>query len=97
MSGVPVFATGFVGRAQECAELRRLAAGSRLVTVLGPGGVGKTRLVARVADGWGLRFPGGIWWFDLAAVQEPEMVAQMVADEVGVRSPGTDPVGGVAA
>lgn len=96
MSGVPVFATGFVGRSEECAELRRLAAGSRLVTVLGPGGVGKTRLTAKVADGWGQRFAGGIWWFDLATVQEPEMVARMVADEVGVRSPGTDPVGGIA-
>ena len=83
---LPSQATSFVGRAAELAELRSLVSGgSRLVTIAGPGGIGKSRLALQVAaevlDGDG----GGVWLAELAPVAEPEMVARTVAAVLGVR------------
>ena len=78
-------ATSFVGRAAELAELRSLVSGgSRLVTITGPGGIGKSRLALQVAaealDGAG----DGVWLAELAPVAEPELVARTVAAVLGV-------------
>ena len=77
---LPSQATSFVGRAAELAELRSLVSGgSRLVTIAGPGGIGKSRLALQVAaemlDGAG----DGVWLAELAPVAEPELVARTVA------------------
>jgi predicted ATPase/class 3 adenylate cyclase/DNA-binding CsgD family transcriptional regulator len=82
---LPSQATGFVGRAGELAELRSLVAGgSRLVTITGPGGIGKSRLALQVAadalDGAG----DGVWLVELAPVADPELVARTVAAVLGV-------------
>jgi predicted ATPase/class 3 adenylate cyclase/DNA-binding CsgD family transcriptional regulator len=74
---LPSQATSFVGRTVELAELRALVSGgSRLVTVAGPGGIGKSRLALQVAadalDGTG----DGVWLVELAPVAEPELVAR---------------------
>jgi len=77
--------TSFVGRDKEVAEVAALLEEYRLVTVTGPGGMGKTRLageVARVAAG---RFADGAWLVELAAVRDPALVAAAVADSVGVQ------------
>ena len=76
---LPRWLTSLVGRAGELAGLRRLVAGSRLVTVTGPGGVGKTRLAVYVAAGMAGRFPAGVWFADLAAVSTAEQVAPALA------------------
>jgi predicted ATPase/class 3 adenylate cyclase/DNA-binding CsgD family transcriptional regulator len=87
---LPSQATSFVGRAVELAELRALVSGgSRLVTIAGPGGIGKSRLALQVAadflDGTG----DGVWLVELAPVAEPELVARTVAAALGVReAPG---------
>jgi predicted ATPase/class 3 adenylate cyclase/DNA-binding CsgD family transcriptional regulator len=83
---LPSQATSFVGRAAELAELRALVAGgSRLVTITGPGGIGKSRLALQVAaevlDGDG----DGVWLVELAPVAEPELVARTVAAVLRVR------------
>jgi predicted ATPase/DNA-binding CsgD family transcriptional regulator len=83
---LPAQATSFIGRAAELAELRSLvAAGSRLVTIAGPGGIGKSRLALQVAadvlDGAG----DGVWLVELAPVADPELVARTVAAVLEVR------------
>ena len=83
---LPSQATSFVGRAAELAELRALlTGGSRLVTITGPGGIGKSRLALQVAaeavDGTG----DGVWLVELAPVAEPELVARTVAAVLRVR------------
>jgi predicted ATPase/class 3 adenylate cyclase/DNA-binding CsgD family transcriptional regulator len=90
---LPSQATSFVGRAAELAELRALVAGeSRLVTITGPGGIGKTRLALQVAaealDGSG----DGVWLVELAPVAEPELVARTVAAVLGIREEPGRPV-----
>ena len=66
--------TSFVGRASEVDKVAGLLGGYRLVTVTGPGGVGKTRLAAEVARRVAGRFADGVWLVELAAVQEPALV-----------------------
>ncbi len=83
---LPSQATSFVGRATELAELRSLVSGgSRLVTIAGPGGIGKSRLALQVAaealDGAG----DGVWLVELAPVAEPGLVARTVAAVLQVR------------
>jgi predicted ATPase/class 3 adenylate cyclase/DNA-binding CsgD family transcriptional regulator len=83
---LPAQPTSFVGRAAELAELRSLVAGgSRLVTIAGPGGIGKSRLALQVAadalDGTG----DGVWLVELAPVADPELVARTVAAVLEVR------------
>jgi predicted ATPase/DNA-binding CsgD family transcriptional regulator len=82
---LPAQVSSFIGRDVELAEVRRLLAGSRLVTLTGPGGAGKTRLALQAAAA----LPDGVWegvWFaDLAPLQDPGLVAVTVADVLGVR------------
>jgi predicted ATPase/class 3 adenylate cyclase/DNA-binding CsgD family transcriptional regulator len=90
---LPSQATSFVGRAAELAELRSLmSGGSRLVTIVGPGGIGKSRLAVQVAaealDGAG----DGAWLVELAPVAEPELVARTVAAVLQVREEPGRPV-----
>jgi predicted ATPase/class 3 adenylate cyclase/DNA-binding CsgD family transcriptional regulator/tetratricopeptide (TPR) repeat protein len=83
---LPSQATSFVGRTAELAELRLLiSGGSRMVTITGPGGIGKSRLALQVAaealDGAG----AGVWLVELAPVANPELVARTVAAVLQVR------------
>jgi non-specific serine/threonine protein kinase len=83
---LPSQATRFVGRGAELAELRSLVSGgSRLVTIVGPGGIGKSRLALQVAaealDGDG----DGVWLVELAPVADPELVARTAAAVLSVR------------
>ncbi len=83
---LPSQATSFVGRAAELAELRSLVpGGSRLVTIAGPGGIGKSRLALQVAAGALDGAGDGVWLAELAPVAEPELVARTVATVLGVR------------
>ena len=100
MRGVHGFApalTSFVGRAGAVAEVARLLADRRLVTVTGPGGSGKTRLAAEVARGAADRFADGVWLVELAGVRDPAQMPSVVAAVLGVREqPGERPVQAVA-
>jgi predicted ATPase/DNA-binding CsgD family transcriptional regulator len=89
--GLPVEATSFVGRRPELAEAKRLLTAARLVTLTGPGGVGKTRLGVRLAQQVAHAFPDGVWFVQLAAVQDDAIVAHAVADALGLRDEGDRP------
>jgi hypothetical protein len=77
--------TGFVGRGGAMREVAGLLEECRLVTVTGPGGVGKTRLAGEVAKVVAGRFADGVWLAELAAVADPAQVAAVVAAAVRVR------------
>lgn len=75
----------FVGRRRELAEIKRLLASSRLVTLTGVGGVGKTRLARKVAGEMWDDFPDGVWFVELVKVTEPALLSSAVADTLGLR------------
>jgi predicted ATPase/class 3 adenylate cyclase/DNA-binding CsgD family transcriptional regulator len=76
---LPVQLTSFVGRKAEIEEVRRLLADSRLVTLTGAGGAGKTRLAVEIAVRIAPEFGDGVWYVDLAPVTHPEVVPVTVA------------------
>jgi predicted ATPase len=79
--------TPFVGRAAERATLAEALQAHRLVTAVGPGGVGKTRLALSVAGDVVDQFADGVWYVDLVPVADPAMVAPAVADALGLGEP----------
>ena len=95
--GFPVVLTSFVGRAGAVREVAGLLEESRLVTVTGPGGVGKTRLAGEVARQVAARFADGAWLAELAPVRDPARVPAVVAVALGVREqPGMPAADAVA-
>ena len=85
MHGFPAALTSFIGRAGEAREVARLLGEYRLVTIIGPGGSGKTRLAGQVAREVAGQFADGAWLAELAAVRDPAQVAAVVAAALGVR------------
>jgi predicted ATPase/DNA-binding CsgD family transcriptional regulator len=85
LTNLPAQVSSFIGREAELAEVHGLMAGSRLVTLTGAGGAGKTRLALQVMAGLADGAGDGVWFADLAALGEPDMVAVTVADVLGVR------------
>ena len=83
-SSLPALATSFVGRSRELAEVDRLldAEGCRLLTLLGPGGVGKTRLALEAASRRRERYPHGVHFVSLAAVPAPDLVPSAIAESL---------------
>lgn len=86
---LPAEVTGFVGRRREIAEVKRLLSESRIVTLTGSGGVGKTRLAVRVAAEVQRAFPDGVWLVPLADLADPELVAETVAATLGMQDRST--------
>src|SRR5690242_3042245 len=84
MIDLPVPLTSFVGRERDQAAVRELLAESRLVTLVGPGGCGKTRLALQVARDLAATGDDGICWVDLAPLADPALVAQTVAASLGI-------------
>jgi len=89
-ANLPVQRTGFVGREKETAALKELLLRQnvRLVTVTGPGGIGKTRLAVQVASGLGERFPGGVYFVPLSSLDDPGLIASMIVQTLGIREAG---------
>ncbi|NYE40449.1 BTAD domain-containing putative transcriptional regulator [Streptomyces fulvorobeus] len=77
--------TSFVGRESDIAALREDLARARLVTLLGPGGAGKTRLSQEVAETLAGTWPDGVWLAELAPVDDPDSVAEAVLGALGAR------------
>ncbi|MES5821324.1 LuxR C-terminal-related transcriptional regulator [Streptomyces sp. RG80] len=80
-----------MGRRDEAAEVRRLLSAGRLLTLTGPGGVGKTRLAGHVAQQVARVFPDGVWLVPLAALRDEAFVPHAVIDALGVRSESVRP------
>ena len=83
-NNLPQQMTSFIGRDREANELARAIAQSRLVTVVGTGGIGKTRLSVQVAANLVDDFPDGVWLVELAALSDARLVPQAVASVLGV-------------
>ena len=89
---LPSSLTTFVGRVAERADLELAVKRHRQVTAVGPGGVGKTRLVLRVASEVAAEFADGVWFVDLVSVTDPAMVGAAVASGLGIgEQPGRSP------
>ncbi|MGW0231636.1 ATP-binding protein [Actinopolymorpha singaporensis] len=84
VGNLPADATSFIGRRRELAEVKRLLATTRMVTLTGFGGVGKTRLALRTAHALRRSFRDGVWLVDLANVTDPALVAPTVAESLRV-------------
>src|SRR5687768_11713515 len=77
--------TGFVGRREDRAQVRRLLSESRLVTLTGFGGVGKTRLALRMAIELRRVHPDGVWFVPLGELSDPDLIAETIAGVLGVQ------------
>jgi predicted ATPase len=89
-SNLPAQRTAFVGRKSEVAAATDLLLrdGVRLLTITGPGGIGKTRLGLKAAETVAGRFPGGVYFVNLAATNDPGMMASFIAQTLGLREAG---------
>jgi non-specific serine/threonine protein kinase len=95
---LPAQVTSFVGRERELDELRRLLQRVRALTITGPGGSGKTRLAVQVAGDVLHRYPDGVWFVDLGAVTDSNVVPRSIAAALGIREhEGADPLDTIAA
>lgn len=84
-NNLPAQLTTFIGREDEIDAIKNNLKTARLVTLTGSGGVGKTRLALQVAADLLDDFPGGVWLVELAALQDPDLVAEAVAVAAGLR------------
>lgn len=89
---LPVEATSFVGRRRELGELRKRLATGRLISLVGPGGVGKSRLALRAATDLGRGFTGGAWLVELAEIQDPGLVANAFIAALDLRDQAAEPL-----
>ena len=89
VGNIPLQATSFVGRAEELREIAQALVQSRLVTLTGVGGVGKTRLSVEVASQAVGEYPDGCWFCDLAPARDGDTELRIIASSVGAaRRPG---------
>src|SRR5580693_7991423 len=88
---LPLQATGLVGRQAEIAQVSAALMESRLVTIVGTGGVGKTRVAVRVAAQTTGRYPDGVHLVELSAVRDPLLLASTVAASLGLSAEDTRP------
>jgi non-specific serine/threonine protein kinase len=92
LDNLPLQLTRFIGRDAELTELQPLIRSERLLTLTGSGGIGKTRLALELGATTRKAFPDGVWLIDLAPLGQPELVAQAVAEPLGVRAEADVPV-----
>ncbi len=91
-NNLPQQTTSFIGRERALAELKRLLTKSRVLTLTGSGGCGKTRLSLQVAADSLERFPDGAWMVELALLADPGLVAQTVATVLGLKEEPGKPI-----
>ncbi|HEU4687956.1 MAG TPA: winged helix-turn-helix domain-containing protein [Vicinamibacterales bacterium] len=84
-TNLPVSVSRLIGRQRELHDIARALERSRLVTLVGAGGSGKSRLALEVASAGAPLFEDGVWWVDLAPVSDDQFVPQTVATALGVR------------
>jgi non-specific serine/threonine protein kinase len=85
VGNLPPELTSFVGRRREVTEAKRLLSASRLLTLTGPGGVGKTRLALKLAADLRRSFRDEVWLVELGHLEDPALLAHTVAESLGLR------------
>jgi non-specific serine/threonine protein kinase len=94
---LPLSLTSFIGREREIGEIGQLLASTRLLTLTGAGGCGKTRLALQVADGLHAGYPDGVWLVELASLSDPTLVQKAVAAALAVKEqPGVELAASIA-
>jgi hypothetical protein len=83
-NNLPTQLSSFIGRERAIAELKSLLSTTRLLTLTGAGGSGKTRLALQVATTLLAEFEHGVWWVELASLTDPVLVPQQVASSLGL-------------
>ena len=91
-TNLPVPLTSFVGREKEVEEVVKLVGRHRLVTLTGPGGVGKTRLAIQSSNKLLSKFKDGVFWVELAPLTDEALVAQAIAKALGMRELPNQPL-----
>lgn len=91
-NNLPIPLTSFVGREKEIEQVKRLLSATRLLTLTGAGGVGKTRLAIQVAMDLVETFSAGVWWGELVALSDASLVPQAVAKALNVREVPNQPL-----
>ncbi|GAB4584119.1 LuxR C-terminal-related transcriptional regulator [Nocardia sp. IFM 10818] len=89
---LPEEVTSFVGRREDLATAKRLLPTTRVLTLLGPGGMGKTRLSRQIGQLVARAFPDGVWLVELAELHDPELVTLTVAEALNLRDETTAPL-----
>jgi predicted ATPase/class 3 adenylate cyclase len=84
-NNLPHQATSFIGRDRELEEVKSLLGAARLLTLVGMGGLGKTRLSLQIAAEQIHDFPDGVWFLDLAPISDPALIVSAAAQALGVR------------
>jgi len=82
---LPSQPSAFIGRTQELAEIQRLIKDTQLLTLIGPGGTGKTRLMLQAAEELIEDYPDGVWLVELAPLTDPELIPERVAAALNVQ------------
>jgi predicted ATPase/class 3 adenylate cyclase len=90
-NNLPTTVTSFIGRVQELVDARRLLGTTRLLTITGPGGIGKTRFALELATQTGADFPDGTFFVPFEPVDDPLLVPGTIARVVGIVESGTRP------
>ncbi len=85
---LPAAVNSFVGRNHELAELKALLLNSRLITLTGPPGTGKTRLALELASGLQARYPDGVYFISLAALRDANLVTHTIAQTLAIKEAG---------
>ena len=84
-SNLPAELTSFVGRRRELADVKQRLTTTRLLTLVGPGGIGKTRLATRAAAEMMRAYSHGVWLVDLAPIEDPALLTQAVLGALGLQ------------
>jgi len=91
-TNIPARISSFVGRAREIEQVKSLLARNRLVTLIGMGGVGKTRVALQVAAEVIERYPEGVWLIELGSISDAGLVPYCVAEVLGIQEQAAEPL-----
>src|SRR5437667_3534256 len=83
---LPIYLTRFVGREHERTSLSSLLLSKRLLTLVGAGGIGKTRLALQIATELSNSFPDGVYMIELASLSDPQLVPQAITPVLNIRT-----------